>query len=349
MDNDELGATLTDLYASTHIPSPRLLAWVAPLVFSATTRLEAKSRKIPVSNRASVNSLLDHIRNTLPLPALVRLTYRPLLIDLHNNREQGTLSGHTSEDRFTSYIDLLQNSKYRETLWGKYPVINNRCAEILENWLTNSFNFIKNYIADIDNVVGQFALLPDQQISSITANIGDPYRLGQQVIIIKYISGDGIVYKPRDAKTDTLLADVLAWFNAKGFRPILRSAKILDFNTHSWCLFEKNTALTSANASKYYRRYGGILAALSLICATDMYRENIVDNGDHPTVIDSETIAHSATRLTPEGLAKISSVSRLVASETVLGTGALPTPRVIADKNDIYLQDTSPLNTAEIL
>src|SRR6266849_4245137 len=92
---------------------------------------------------------------------------------------------------------------------------------------------------------------------------------------------------------DRHFQDLLDWANAQGVSPPFRTLRILDEGDYGWVEFVSAVTCVSAEELKrFYRRQGGYLALLYLVHATDFHFENLIAAGEHPVLIDLESLFH---------------------------------------------------------
>ena len=102
-----------------------------------------------------------------------------------------------------------------------------------------------------------------------------------------------MVYKPRSLAVESRFHDLLAWLNGVGFAPEFRPVGLLDRNTHGWMAWvDAAEVKTTAEIERYYRRQGAYLALFYALEATDLHMSNVIAAGEHPALIDLETLFH---------------------------------------------------------
>ena len=157
----------------------------------------------------------------------------------------------------------------------------------------------------------------------VAGGVGDKHRGGQSVLIATFGSGLRVVYKPKALGVDVHVQELLAWLNARGDHPPFRTLTVLDRGRYGWVEFVAAEACTSADeVRRFYERQGGYLALLYALEATDFHNENLIAAGEHPVLVDLESLFHpraGGTDLTgPDPLA-----GRTMA-DSVLRIGLLP-------------------------
>ena len=130
-------------------------------------------------------------------------------------------------------------------------------------------------------------------LTQVQGGAGDTHRGGRSVLIARFSSGFRVVYKPRSLAVDVHFQELLAWLNARGDHPPFRTLNVLDRGSHGWVEFvAANGCTTPEEVHRFYQRQGGYLAMLYALEATDFHLENLIASGEHPVLIDLESLFH---------------------------------------------------------
>lgn len=153
---------------------------------------------------------------------------------------------------------------------------------------------------------------------------GDSHDGGRRVSRLTFASGAGAVLKPRPMAADAAFQRLLGALGDAGFEPAFRPLRtVCTGPNHGWQELARPAACaTESEVDAYFRRLGGQLAALHALRATDMHQENVLACGEHPVLVDLETVLHP--RL---GGARARTVDPLIAEtglDCVLRVGLLP-------------------------
>lgn len=119
----------------------------------------------------------------------------------------------------------------------------------------------------------------------------DPHDGGRTVWALRFTSGLEVFYKPRDLGADAALGGVLDTL-ASPDGPLLPGAPaVLGRGGHGWTLrCRPDPCADEAAVQRFYRRAGALLALAHFLGAGDLHCENIVASGEHPVVVDAETL-----------------------------------------------------------
>jgi type 2 lantibiotic biosynthesis protein LanM len=112
------------------------------------------------------------------------------------------------------------------------------------------------------------------------------------------MSGARVIYKPRSVDGEGAFFALIGRLNALGEGPSLRTLSIVARDGYGWCEHVSPVACaTQAGLSLYFQRAGMLLAVLHLLAVTDIHCENVIAAGEHPVVVDLETLLNGWTAL----------------------------------------------------
>jgi hypothetical protein len=78
-----------------------------------------------------------------PLPKeLLWMSTRTLVLELNVARLQEKLSGNSSAERFSQFIQQLQQPKIAIALWSEYPVLTRQILNSIQGWITGQAHLI---------------------------------------------------------------------------------------------------------------------------------------------------------------------------------------------------------------
>jgi type 2 lantibiotic biosynthesis protein LanM len=219
---------------------------------------------------------------------------RTLILELNVARVRGALQGETPEARFQSFAESLRQKEVVIRLLQEYPVLARQLTLHITHWLNFAREFLEHLCADWETLKATFTTDGDLgQLTEITGGAGDSHRQGRSVLIAKFSSGVKLVYKPKPLAVDVHLQEFLDWLNQRGNHPAFRVLKVIDRESYGWVEFVTAEACTSPiEVERFYQRQGGYLALLYILQATDFHFENLIAAGEHPVLIDLESLLH---------------------------------------------------------
>jgi len=146
----------------------------------------------------------------------------------------------------------------------------------------------------------------------VRTDLSDRHRSGQTVTELILKSGSRIIYKPRTVRPEQVFYAFLRRLTLEDLSLSLRILTAVDRGSYGWCEVAIPSACDSLEGiARFYRRAGMLLAVLHLLAVADIHCENVVAAGEHPVVVDLETML---TAMVPGGSFAWS----------VLSTGLLP-------------------------
>ncbi len=226
---------------------------------------------------------------------LVRQAARTLVHELSLARRAGRLTGADPRERFASFVAATGSRPGLARLLGAYPVLARMLAQTALDAVDAAAELVARFRADRDDLVA--GLLDGREPGALTGvdlGLGDAHQGNRAVAVLRFASGDRLVYKPRPLDQHALLDDLAAWLAAKVPGLTLRTPRgvrrpgygWLEFVEHRWCR-------SVAEADAFYRRQGALLALLYAVDGADMHYENVIACGDQPVLVDAETLLHT--------------------------------------------------------
>lgn len=271
------------------------------------------------------------LASNLPSSLLLVMS-RTMVVELQLARQQGHLAGDTPEERFQSFVESLCNPEVALAILRQYPVLARALVETVDRWKTASLELLERLAADWTDLRALFT--PDAAAGSLVelrTGLGDSHRGGRTVTLFRFASGLRLIYKPKSLGVEAAFQGLLEWVGEKGFQPTFRTLRLLDRGSYGWIEFVEAGPCDDAEAvRRFYQRQGGYLALLWLLEATDVHWENLIAAGEHPVLVDLETLFEP--RINELGREVDETRIGRVLEKTVLTIGLLPS-RAWADRD----------------
>lgn len=160
---------------------------------------------------------------------------------------------------------------------------------------------------------------------------GDRHDDGRAVLAVTFESGVRAAYKPRSLDVEVAFYDLLDWLADRTDLPTVDRPRVLVREEYGWLEWiEPDPCTDRAAVERYYRRGGVLLGVLYALRFTDGHLENLIAAGEHPVVVDLETLAHPEF---PDGRLPRDDAPPL--RESVLRTGLLPVHDPDSDRADL--------------
>ena len=255
--------------------------------------LRARSAEASHAWMGTPDTLATCLGHALPLDVF-RMINRASLLELHIARFEERLTGTTPEARFESFVAEMESPAGASLFFDRYPVLARDIAMHCDQWLEANLTLVDRLAQDLEAITAHFASgAALGSVVGVELGLSDRHHNGQGVAILTFTSGTKVVYKPRPMAVDLAFASLLDWFNgqADGAVPPLASPAAIDRGDYGWVAFaEAHACADTAAVSRYYQRQGAFIALLYAIDATDFHHENVIACGEHPMLIDLETL-----------------------------------------------------------
>ncbi|TVX94651.1 type 2 lantipeptide synthetase LanM [Paenibacillus agilis] len=282
-------------------------------------------------------SLLHHL-----VAGLNQMGARTIVLEMYISKQMNELEGETPEARYKHFVkSKLLNPDSLEFIYKEYPVLTRLLMLRTSYFIQSIFEALERFCDDWENMQSMFHL-EGEKLATISTGLGDSHQKGRTVMRFIFTSNKVVFYKPKDLSIARHFFEFLDWMNEKGFTPSLSSHQILYRKQYAWEEYvEHRHCQTEQEAEHYYKRLGGLLAVLYALHGADFHYENMIADGEHPRLIDLETIFHHSPELMIEDTADTRAKYMIVNS--VMGTSLLP--RLYFQSADGRGIDLSGINT----
>lgn len=272
---------------------------------------------------------------------MFHLSVKTLIYELNKSRLHQELQGETPNQRYKSFTQVKTGS-YEDilTLLGEYPVLARMLCESLIRIHSNMLTVIQRLIHDKREIEQAFQVRLDKLID--IHFLGDIHNGGACVLRLEFSNQVNLIYKPRDLSVDRGFAHLLAWLNDKGIHKPFSIMRVLNKGEYGWQEYIAYEAcIDDSGVESYFERQGQYLALLYATNATDMHMENVIAHGEHPFLIDLESLFHHQAFVRMEEKPGYSAFEKtaVILNDSVLKTNMLPT----LDSNFLYHSDLSGL------
>ena len=136
-----------------------------------------------------------------------------------------------------------------------------------------------------------------------------------------------MVYKPRPLDLEQYFARFKQWINDQGGLLPLRLLRHISRATYGWLEFVEPTPCTTIDeVQRYYQRFGMLLCMVYAIKGTDLHKENIIASGEHPVLIDMESMLCPSFSMLDRTVPAQDAIlwARVKRRESVMATSMLP-------------------------
>ena len=234
-----------------------------------------------------------HLIEAFERPLKYRLLDRllpALIVNLHEAKAAGTLSGCTPEERYGDFIRRIHTADWRREFFLEYPVIARVSATMGMLAASSVVEFLSRLYSDWALIRNEFGFRVGDAIRQVHL-VGDLHDRCRAVLILEFESSSKLVYKPRSIEVALHFQQLVDWVNQRGLEPRLRTMKVLSRAGYGWEEYISADACSSEHEVKcFYERQGSLMALLYAVSATDVHSENIIAARDDPVLVDHETL-----------------------------------------------------------
>jgi type 2 lantibiotic biosynthesis protein LanM len=172
----------------------------------------------------------------------------------------------------------------------QYPVLLRRVVTKTRYLMDALINIFVNVDANFADIQQAIPALTSNKLTAVEWGVGDTHAKSTTVCVLSF--GEfKVVYKPHNNDTQELYNRFLRWINMNS--DLLPFYTTTDYYAKSFsvCQFIEQVPCTSTEEiDRFYVRMGQNLAVLFLLTGMDMHSENIIALGEHPVIIDHETL-----------------------------------------------------------
>ncbi|BAY42699.1 hypothetical protein SAMD00079811_02770 [Scytonema sp. HK-05] len=239
-----------------------------------------------------------------------------------------SLTQQQSEHSNVQYQTFIEDLKAEGLLsfFQKYSVLARLVATTIDFWVEEKAEFIQRLASDLPTIQQTFQEKTGQVVE-IQGNLSDPHNRGRSVMAVTFESELKVIYKPRGLTLEATYFQLLAWCNQQEALLPFKTLKVIDCKTHGWMEYVEHLPIEDELAAqRYYQRVGMLLCLVYLLQGNDCHQENLIASGEHPVLVDLETLLHPYAReVNPtEEVGAQSLANEQLFEDSVLRTGLLP-------------------------
>ncbi|MGM9482973.1 type 2 lanthipeptide synthetase LanM [Roseateles sp. NT4] len=217
--------------------------------------------------------------------------------------------------------------------WHMHAALARALALAAHHWVAASAEMLQRWQADADALVQAFGPRAQGLPVGLKTGLGDPHRGGRTVARLRFESGLELYYKPRSLALDQAYADLLERLRAsdvpEGLQVDLQVPALLARPGYGWVEGVAPLPARDADAvERHFERGGALLCLAHLLDITDCHSGNVIAVGEHPVLIDLETVCHQRARDLDERYSDAERRARQTLAASVLGCGLLPEARI---------------------
>ncbi|HEX7185822.1 MAG TPA: type 2 lanthipeptide synthetase LanM [Thermoanaerobaculia bacterium] len=198
-----------------------------------------------------------------------------------------------SREIYSAYLRHMHDGGLLD-LFDTYPVLARLLSQSVEQWIRIAVDLCRRFSRDFFHLRAFFGWKvdrPEGAVVGVRADLSDRHQGGQTVLECILCTDEHVVYKPRTVLPEIAFYKFIEWLNSCGLSLDLRVLRALDRETYGWVEAVAPVPCRSPNEiERFYARSGMLLGALHILATTDIHCENLIASGEHPVVVDLETL-----------------------------------------------------------
>lgn len=219
------------------------------------------------------------------------MTWKCLIIEMNEYKENHVLEGDTSKKRFLEYLEKNFSTPTQiDLFYQKYPVL-------LRLMVVKTFDIIKESIIVLKNLDKHYESyksifrLESNVIKEITCALGDTHNHGKAVATVEFTDGKKVVYKPRSVESVCKIYEFYDYINkTSGLKDLYINKCYGNSDFFLEQFVEYKECRTEEELKDFYIRFGEMMGIISMLHLTDIHCENVIASGDYPVIIDYEPL-----------------------------------------------------------
>lgn len=213
-----------------------------------------------------------------------------------HDRELAFADPDTFEDPPTEYYEQFKQYLFEDgfgDLCVEYPMFGRLLVSQLDQWVEHLCEFTRRLDADKSAIADQLTDSDAGAVSGVRPLADDTHGDGRAVMCVTFESGASVVYKPRSVTAGSEFYGLLKDLGEHLSVPDFDVPAYIERDGYGWMEWVETAECDDESAvERYYERVGSLLAVTYLLNFTDCHYENLVAAGEHPTLVDAETVLH---------------------------------------------------------
>lgn len=199
-------------------------------------------------------------------------------------------------DRYALFVRALLDGELA-SLFTRFPVLARQLARLVSTWVDSTAELLERLERDRPALAQLLGVGDLGELTGAEAGLSDRHHGGRRVAVLRFASGLGAVYKPREVGLESGLQSLLAWAASRGLAHGPRPLRVLEREGYGWVeLVEEAPFESRAQVEEYFRRAGSLLCFAHVLRGGDLHNENIIATRDGPALIDGEALLQPAPR-----------------------------------------------------
>ncbi len=243
------------------------------------------------------------------------------------SRSAEPLPGTGSRELYESFLRSVRGEGLLR-LFLEYPVLARFLATRLSMWVEAAREFLVRLEADLAELETRFHQgQPLGPVVRLDPDLSDRHRAGRTALRVHFAAGFRLIYKAKAIAAEASFWNLLGWIILNANLPPLRTLQVLDGGAYGWVEeVEPRPCQNQRDVETFYYRAGMLVCLIYALEGSDCHQENLIAAGEHPVLIDHETLLQPRIRyfgpLGEEG--PLSLAGRSFYEDSVFRTALLP-------------------------
>lgn len=197
---------------------------------------------------------------------------------------------------FDRFVRRQAMEEFPETL-ARYPMAARYLGVTFLQWSEWVTELLERVDTDLPEIRDTFELSGVEQLTDIHIGEGDSHNEGRSVTRLEFDTGHAVYYKPRNTRIEHVYNRMCEYISdTPDFSYGLLELTVLSKDEYGYIeelesqSLQGTTEKCREELERYYRRMGYLLCLTYLTNTTDLHHENIITDGEHPCIVDCETL-----------------------------------------------------------
>ena len=204
-----------------------------------------------------------------------------------------------STEIYSAFVDHMRTGGLLDLL-DACPVLARLLCQSVDQWVRMTVALCRRFsqdFAELRTFFGWRISSAEGAVANLRTGLSDRHDGGQTVLGFILSSGERVIYKPRTVQPEIAFYDFVGWLNQCELSLDLKTIGCLDRVTHGWVEWvPAEVCQSDVEIERFYQRAGMLLAVLHALATTDIHCENLIASGEHPVVVDLETMLNESVR-----------------------------------------------------
>ncbi len=261
---------------------------IRPYIFEANQQLEAvfESQSELKIEPQLIEQLLEGLASKL-----IAIANKTLILELNISKIKNELVGSTPEERFHYFFEYKGSLTELVHFYNEYCVLARMLWNETQQFINNIRELVERLIESKAELLNWLPESKELHITSLHFGEGDTHQRGRSVAIITVNSDFKIVYKPKNLQIVKAYRALVERANEESYVLDMKLAPSIIKENYAFEQFMDTMPCTTEDeVQKYYQRFGQTLGLMYMLHGNDLHMENVIAAGEHPYVVDLETI-----------------------------------------------------------